>query len=567
AGILSNICDVRISGTLTTNLTVTLYGNLGFDLIPFSPVVIPAGQTNVHFPLYVGDNGVIDPLRLAQVTATAPGFTDGVAGAFLFDNDGPPDPWTPYPPDQSDNISVHTGLSWGRVEGELVVNGTFETGDLAGWQLSDNGVGGFVVDNGTLDPVSPDGPMPPFSGGYGAVSQQLGNGHHELWQDIDIPKGATTVTVTWADRIRNHAGTFAPGQQQFRVEARDPSDNHLLWTLYASQPGDPLLGDWVRRTNYLSAYKGSTVRLAFVEDDQLGYLNVHLDEISVRAESPAPTSFDVYFGTNAIPSAADYAGSTTTSQWDLPLLAAGTDYYWRVDVKRAGMTNAGPVWTFRTGGVSSRTTLVGFGSSWKYWAQGTDLGIAYRAGSYSDAAWPSGAGILGFGGKETTTIGVASSGYVTYYFRKQFSIASAAKVVDLTARLIRDDGALVYINGALAMSDNMAGRITYQTQASSIISGTAETTPVVKDLNPALLVDGVNTIAVEVHQKHGLLAVSPDLLFDFALEATVNVANEPPVIALTSPKDFLSTQAPVTLPLAASVNDDNPAGLKVDFYA
>ena len=74
---------MRLSGTLTTNLTVSMYGNLGFDLIPIGPVTIPAGQTNAHFSLYVGDNAVIDPLRIAQVTVTAPGFTDGVAGAFF----------------------------------------------------------------------------------------------------------------------------------------------------------------------------------------------------------------------------------------------------------------------------------------------------------------------------------------------------------------------------------------------------------------------------------------------------------------------------------------------------
>ncbi|MBI1840537.1 MAG: M36 family metallopeptidase, partial [Verrucomicrobia bacterium] len=569
AGLLSNACEVRLTGTVPTNVVVSFSANLGFDYIPIGPVTILPGQTNAHFHLFVGDNNVIDPLRIATLTATAPGFTAGQGGSFLFDNDGPPDPSHPYPPDLSDDIPTKIALSWDRIEGDLLVNGDFETGDLTGWSRSDTGAGGFLVDNGSFDPPSPEGPQPPFAGGFSALSSQFGNGHHELWQDIAIPSGATPVMVSWADRIRNYAGEFKPQSQQFRVEARDPDDNQVLWTLYASQPGDSLLADWVQRTNYLGAYKGKTIRLAFVEDDQLGYLNVRLDSIRVVAGSAAATTFDVYLGTNPVPAAEDFLGSTSNASWPLPLLAAGTDYYWRVDVKRSGITNAGPVWSFRTAGLSSIATLVPFGSNWKYNAHGGDLGTAWRASAYNDAGWSSGLGILGFGGKEDTTIGLAANGYTTFYFRKKIVVANADHISDLNARLIRDDGAVVYINGQRAFSNNMPlrGTISYLTEASTAISGLGETIPVIASLNPGLLVEGTNVIAVEVHQNHPTVGFSPDLLFDLELKASVNVGNEAPTIALTGPGDPVIVQAPGGVKFLATVTDDDPQGLTVSFYA
>ena len=569
AGLLSNVCEVRITGTLPTNLVVSVTGNLGFDYIPIGPVTIPAGQTNAHFNLFVGDNNIIDGFRVATLTATAPGFLTGKGGSFVIDNDGPPDPTHPYPPDLSDDIPTQIALSWDRIEGELLMNGDFETGDLSGWSRSDIGGGGFVLNNGSFDPPSPDGTNAPFAGGSSALSYQFGNGHHELWQDIVIPSGATTVTLTWADRIRNHAGQFVSMSQQFRVEARDPDDNQILDTLYASKPGDPLLGEWVQRTNYLSGLKGKTIRLAFVEDDQLGYLNVGLDNVHVFATAAAVTAFDVYFGTHPTPGSDDYQGSTTHSLWSLPLLAAGTDYYWRIDVKRAGLTNAGPVWSFRTTGVSSNATLVAFGSSWRYNAHGGDLGTTWRATAYNDIGWTAGVGKLGFGGKQDTTIGVAANGYTTFYFRKKIVVSNADHISDLTARLVRDDGAVVYINGLRAFSNNMPGRIlpNYLTEAATEITGFTETIPVTAVLNPTLLVEGANVIAVEVHQNHPSIGFSPDLLFDFELSASFNTGNESPVITLAGPADPLQVTAPADVKFLATVIDDDLQGLVVRFYA
>jgi hypothetical protein len=69
--------------------------------------------------------------------------------------------------------------------------------------------------------------------------------------------------------------------------------------------------------------------------------------------------------------------------------------------------------------------------------------------------------------------------------------------------------------GVEAFRSNMpAGPITFTTLASTDVSGAAENTFVTASLNPALLVNGTNVLAVEVHQSS---PTSDDLSFDLEL--------------------------------------------------
>lgn len=60
----------------------------------------------------------------------------------------------------------------------------------------------------------------------------------------------------------------------------------------------------------------------------------------------APDGYDVYFGTNPAPGAAELLGTTATPAWTLPLLTAGTTYYWQIVSKKGAATATGPVWQF-----------------------------------------------------------------------------------------------------------------------------------------------------------------------------------------------------------------------------
>ena len=167
-----------------------------------------------------------------------------------------------------------------RAGSNLIVNGGFETGSFSGWTLQNSGLGSFVINNGSYDPASPGGPMSPYSGANSALSDQTGPGTNAIYQDIAIPAGRTAVTLSWVDRIRNHAGWFADPNQEYRVEIRDTSDM-VLATVFSTNPGDPVMSDWIARSADLSAFAGQTVRVAFVVQDDIFYLNVDIDEVAV----------------------------------------------------------------------------------------------------------------------------------------------------------------------------------------------------------------------------------------------------------------------------------------------
>ena len=166
-------------------------------------------------------------------------------------------------------------------------------------------------------------------------------------------------------------------------------------------------------------------------------------------------------------------------------------------------------------------TLVSKGSAWKYLDNGTDQGSAWRAVSFNDASWASGAGQLGYGdGDEATVVGFgpdANAKYITTYFRRTFTVTNPAQFTSLLLNLLRDDGAVVYINGVEVFRTNLpAGAIVASTAANVVVSGLEETTTYVQAaLNTAgALVNGTNAITVEIHQSGG---TSSDISFDLEL--------------------------------------------------
>jgi hypothetical protein len=166
--------------------------------------------------------------------------------------------------------------------------------------------------------------------------------------------------------------------------------------------------------------------------------------------------------------------------------------------------------------------LVPRGAVWKYDDSGTDLASAWRAAGFDDSSWDSGPAQLGYGdGDEATVIsfGPSSSNKIpTYYFRRSFAVLDPGAVGDLTLRLVRDDGAIVYLNGVEVLRANMpAGPVTFNTFAVAAIGGADENTFLESSIAPGLLVPGANLLAVEIHQVN---ATSSDLGFDLELEGT-----------------------------------------------
>ncbi|MFZ2650021.1 MAG: Ig-like domain-containing protein [Burkholderiaceae bacterium] len=163
--------------------------------------------------------------------------------------------------------------------------------------------------------------------------------------------------------------------------------------------------------------------------------------------------------------------------------------------------------------------LIGKRSVWKYLDNGSSQGTSWRATSFNDTAWASGAAQLGYGdGDEGTVVGYgpsASSKYITTYFRQTFNVSNPTQFKSLLLNLMRDDGAVVYLNGTeIARSNMPGGTITSSTRASTAIPDSAEATYHAYTVAITVLLTGVNVIAVEVHQY---LGDSSDLSFDLEL--------------------------------------------------
>ncbi|MBK7198609.1 MAG: hypothetical protein IPH80_39680 [Myxococcales bacterium] len=194
----------------------------------------------------------------------------------------------------------------------------------------------------------------------------------------------------------------------------------------------------------------------------------------------------------------------------------------------AGVADAAPP-AIDAGVAGTTIVAIARGSAWRYWDRGGDLGTGWRARSFDDAAWGSGAGPLGYG--ETYLHGIvgwgpsATSKYLTTYVRRGFVVDDPAAVTALRGELMYDDGAVVYLNGTeLGRVAMPAGAVTAATLASGNEANNLYV-PFDWSAGKGLLVAGANTIAVEVHQAGG---TSSDLVFDLALRLDTSAPPPPP---------------------------------------
>ena len=166
--------------------------------------------------------------------------------------------------------------------------------------------------------------------------------------------------------------------------------------------------------------------------------------------------------------------------------------------------------------------LLPLGSTWKYLDDGSDQGIQWRAPDFDDGSWQSGQAELGYGDDdEETEISYGQSSnnkHATTYFRTTFQVDDASLLTGLELRLLYDDGAIVYLNGVeFYRTSNMDSNMAYD---EFTVDGddTPDEDEVfrIPELPSTLLVDGVNTLAVEIKQGDER---SSDISFNLALIA------------------------------------------------
>ena len=193
------------------------------------------------------------------------------------------------------------------------------------------------------------------------------------------------------------------------------------------------------------------------------------------------------------------------------------------------------VHVFLSSGICASETIVARGAEWKYNDSGDNLGTDWRNLSYDDSAWSSGNAVLGYGYASILTHLYYGpdphNRFITYYFRKQFRLADPKKYSLLSLKIIRDNGAVAYLNGKEIFRSNMPqGKINYLTTASTSghkAGGSDTRTWQVTEVDPGKLTEGNNVLAIEIHQASGK---NTDLAFDCQL---IGATREP--VAATFP--------------------------------
>ena len=212
-------------------------------------------------------------------------------------------------------------------------------------------------------------------------------------------------------------------------------------------------------------------------------------------------------------------------------------------------------------------TAISKGSVWKYLDTGTAPSPTWIESSFNDVAWKSGPGQLGYGDDDEATLVEfgpdAANKYITTWFRRAFPITNPSRYLSLLVSVLRDDGAVVYLNGIEVFRSNMPnGTITPTTLASTTVGGTDETSVFYSaSVSPALLKEGNNLLAVEIHQGG---VASSDISFDLELSGTLSPLL--PGVTLTSPANNSSYFAPATISLAANATDAENGISRVRFF-
>lgn len=171
---------------------------------------------------------------------------------------------------------------------QLITNGNFETGTLAGWSATTTlatPLCAWQINNCLGDPPASDGGTSYASNGFDGS----GPGTYTLSQVVDMPAG--TATLSWEDDFfTDYSGL----PRTMTVEVLNASGSSVLGAVYSDTP--PNNGDtgWVSHSVDLSAYTGQAVEIAFIEtipQDFTGPAGFGIDNIELLATpTPAPAA-------------------------------------------------------------------------------------------------------------------------------------------------------------------------------------------------------------------------------------------------------------------------------------
>lgn len=194
-----------------------------------------------------------------------------------------------------------------------IVNGDFETGNLNGWTVvEEGGTGSWFPYTGTqLPPPYEFSSVPaPPQGNYAAITAQGGPGARFLYQDFAVPTGTPQLSmlvyyVSGAGLVSPETlGYAGEPNQQYRIDLVKPSaplqslaPGDVLLNVFKTESGDPQGLEPKTISASLAAFAGQTVRLRITEVDNQDVFNAGVDAVSLTGGTvpPAPLG-EVWLG-------------------------------------------------------------------------------------------------------------------------------------------------------------------------------------------------------------------------------------------------------------------------------
>jgi PKD repeat protein len=212
-------------------------------------------------------------------------------------------------------------------------------------------------------------------------------------------------------------------------------------------------------------------------------------------------SYDWNFGDGSPHGSGESATHTYAGDGTYSVTLTVTDNQGATDSISQNVTATSPTTT-------TTTTVVPAGSIWSWKFDNSALPGDWNSRTFDASSWNAGPGVLGFGGKAAgvvtniDTFSSTSQRPLAAYFTRQFQVANASSVVQLTLNTRADDGIVVYVNGTEVGRTNMpSGTIGPNTYASSSVS-TANSQRPTYDVPTSLLVNGTNVISAETHLNY-----------------------------------------------------------------
>lgn len=386
AGTVTNGGLVSLPFPVATNVNVALVSAQPAMLGVPASVLIPAGSTNGFFDLAPVNDALLNGTRQVQVQASAPGFAPAARAVTLHDNESAtlgvvltnalnegagdvgavvtssvaPDvsvtvylassdsteltvpPFVMLPAGQTSAVVTFNVVEEMDIDGPqsvtVTANVTNWTAGAAAVTIEDNEIAQIDVF------VSVDG------GDGGDFYENLGT----VTGAVEVYLSGNTTTNLVVSLLSSDVGVatvpatvLIPAGQSYGVADLTLVDDVILdgpqaASITASAPG------------FVSG-----VGPFVVQDDEIPFPPYSPSPAHLATNVPANTGLawrsvdstnDVYLGLSSALGPAQYLGTTTGTNWSLPLLAPDTTYYWRVVARRLG-TNAGPVWKFTTRGL------------------------------------------------------------------------------------------------------------------------------------------------------------------------------------------------------------------------